>query len=212
MALSKTTLAAAIKPNDLVFSVASTATGFPAVGQIITPSQPILIDQEMMFLVQVNAPGLIQVRSRGSDGTLAVAHDITAPVVTSASPGDFLVPTAGFMTTTPLDSPRELTYGQSGTIVPPSQPNGSVAILNGPAAIAMTLAAPTPAIIGATLNIFTQTAFAHTISAPGLLLTGAAGGPFSTITFPAQIGAQVDLTAQGTFWSVSGVNGAVVFT
>ncbi len=212
MALTKTQLTAAIKASDLALPVASTATGFPGIGVISYPQQPVLIDQEMMFLIMVPAVNTLLVRCRGADGTLAVPHDITAPVITSAAPGDFLVPAPGFLTTTPLDSPREFTYGQSGPITPPAQPNGAMAILNGPSALAMTLAAPSLAVTGVTLTILTQTAFAHTVIAPGLIVTGAAGGPFSTITFPAAVGAQVDLVAQNGLWSVGGINGIVGYS
>ena len=212
MALTKTQLTAAIKANDLVLAVANTTTGFPGIGVISYPQQPVLIEQEMMFLVQVTAPGTILVRGRGFDGTAAVPHDISAPVVTSAAPGDFPSITPGFWNTIPLEMPRELTYGQNGIIVAPVAPAGAVAILNGSVALVMTLAAPSLAATGVPLAILSQTAFSHTISAPGLLLTGGAGAPFSNITFPAAIGAQVDLIAQNGFWSVSSISGLITFS
>ena len=212
MALTKTQLTAAIKANDLVLAVASTSTGFPGVGVYTVPNQPVLIEQEMMFLVQVVAPGSILVRGRGFDGTAAVAHDINAPVVTSSAPADFPGITPGFWTTVPLEMPREFTYGQNGAIVTPNVPAGAVAILNGTSALLMTLVAPSLAITGVSLSILTQSAFAHVVSAPALLLTGAAGGPFSTITFPAAIGAQADFIAQNGFWSLSSLSGAIVIS
>lgn len=212
MPLTRTQLAAACKANDLTLSVVTTSTGFPGIGVISAPQQPLQVDQEMMFLVQVVAPNTILVRSRGADGTLAIPHDVGAPVTTSAAPGDFPAPAAGFTVTVPPESPSTRTYGQSGALVIPQQPAGGTAILNGPAALAMTLGAPSPALTGVLFTIFTQTPFAHTISLPGLLVTGAAGGPFSTITFPATVGAQVDLIEQGGFWSVGGSNGAVVYS
>lgn len=212
MALIKTQLSAAIKVGDLVLPVVSTATGFPGIGIIPNPSQPILIEQEMMFLVQVTAPGSILVRSRGADGTAVVVHDIGAPVVTSSAPSDFPGITPGFWSTVPLEMPRELTYGQNGTIVAPNAPAGAVAILNGPSALTMLLAAPSLASTGVPLSILSQSAFSHTVSAPGLLLTGGAGGPFSTITFPAAVGAQADFIAQNGFWSLSSLSGAIVIS
>lgn len=212
MAVTRTTLSAAIKAGDLTIPVVSTATGFPAVGQILSPSQPVMIDQEMMFLVQVPAINILLVRSRGADGQQAVAHDVGAPVLTSASPGDFPVAGYGFSLTNPVEGPRTLTYGQSGAITLPPASLGGEALLNGAAALAMTLAAPPFYLTGTTFAILTQSAFAHVVSAPALFFTGAAGGPFGTLTFPAQIGAQVDLIAQNGVWNVSGINGAVVFT
>jgi hypothetical protein len=216
MALVKTQLTSAITSGQLVFGVASTATGFPGVGIFSNPQQPLMVDQEMMFLVQVLSPGVIQVRSRGSDGRQAVAHDITAPVITSSSPSDFPLPGLGEWIINPIESNSIVTYGQSGTIVQPTAGSDATALLNGATAITMTLAAPNMAAMGVLLRISTGSAFAHVVSAPGLFLTGAAGGPFSTLTFPAQIGAWVDLVAENQAgigqWSVNGTNGAVIFT
>ena len=212
MALTRTSLLAPIGASTLTLSVASTATGFPGVGVIVNPPQPIMVDQEVMFLVQVTAPGTLLVRSRGADGTPAEAHDISAPVVTSASPGDFPPPVPGFNITTPNEAPNLFYYGQNGAISQPLQPGGNIAALNGAAAIAMTLGAPSLAITGTVLQILTATAFAHTVSAPGLFQTGVAGGPFGTLTFPAQAGASVKLVAQQGFWAVLDSNGAVTFS
>lgn len=214
MALVKVQLTSPITPNQLVFGVSSVAVGFPGVGIFSNPQQPLMVDQELMFLVQVlsASPAVIQVRSRGSDGSQAIGHDITAPVITSPSPADFPLPALGEWVVTPIESNKALFYGQSGPIGQATPGSDAAAILNGPSAMAMTLAAPSLAQNGILLRLTTGSAFAHSVSAPGLLLTGAVGGPFSTITFPAFIGSWVDLIAENGQWSVNGTNGAVVFS
>jgi hypothetical protein len=165
-----------------------------------------------MFLVQVLAPGSILVRSRGSDGEQAVPHDLAAPVVTSASPGDFPAIAANNFTTAPIGGVQAMTYGQNGAIALPADGNEMLATLNGPVALAMTLGAPSVGALASTIIITSGSAFAHTVSAPSLVLTGTTITPLSTITFPAFAAANVELVSQNGLWSVVGSNGAVTFT
>ena len=234
MAITRTALAAACKASDLTLSVVSTATGFPAPGLIINPQQPVVVDEEVMWLVMVPSPGVIQVRSRGSDGTLAQPHDVSAQVMTAPTPNDF--PALGPFTSTlaPVASAQSLTYGQNGAITIPPPGVDMFANLNGAVSLAMTLAAPNPALIGSTITITNWTYLGHTVLAAPVIFTGvgaivgsnttatpAAGGTpaapgsstdaFSQITFPALVGAAVKLIAQNGVWLVISVNGPVTF-
>ena len=211
MPLTRTTLTSAIKTSDLVWAVASTATGFPAVGVYANPPQPVLVDDEVAFLVQVLAPGSILVRSRGSDGTAAGPHDIGSAVITSAAPGDLPALNAGSSSLRVPDQPDIVTYGQDGIIAVPTEPI-TVAYLAKSSAGAFTLAAPSLALNGLLLILTSQTAAAHVLTATTLLNTGASGSPFSTATFPAFVGVSLTLIAQNGLWNVQNTQGAIVFT
>lgn len=204
MALVRTTLTAPITASQLTFGVASTSNqAFPAVGGAPVQMQPLCIDDEVMFIVSCPAVNVVTVRMRGSDGTDAVSHDTGSSVVTSATPAqDFPGLQAGTMTLRPVSNPDIVTYGQqSEALNVPTEAN-TYAFLAPPSAGAFTLGAPSLALNGSELTITSQTAFAHVVSAPGLFFTGAASGPFSTMTFPAQVGASVQLVAQNGFWNV----------
>jgi hypothetical protein len=209
VALTRTFLTAAIKANDLVLNVASTATGFPPLGILGANHQPVLVDNELMFIYNVPVAGQLIVRGRGSDGTQAVAHDINASVVTSTNPADFPANPVGLSTLHPPSFPDAVTYGQSGAITIPVK--DTKIFLAGTTAMTMTLAAPSFALKGVELFITSETAQAHVLSAPLLLDTGAAGSPFSTATFPAQLGVSLILILQNGLYNVQAVNGTIVF-
>ncbi len=204
MALVRTTLTAPITASQLTFGVTSTANqAFPAVGAAPVGYQPLCVDDEVMFLVSCPAVNIVTVRMRGSDGTDAVLHDQGASVVTSATPAlDFPPLPGGQMTLRPPSSTDITTYGQeSEVIVVPVE--DSVIFLAPTSAGAYTLGAPSVALNGIQVEITSQSAFAHVITATGLLFTAGGAGPFSTITFPAQQGASVLLVAQNGFWNVA---------
>jgi hypothetical protein len=70
----------------------------------------------------------------------------------------------------------------------------------------MTLTAPTALIDdGLTINVWSQTAFAHTITATSLIAAGVAAK--TTITFPAFAGAGVTLRAINGLWHLVGAGG-----
>ena len=211
MALTRTTLSAAIKASDLLLPVASTATGFPPVGVITSPQQVLMIDDELMFVVQVPVAGSVQVRCRGADGTVAIGHDIFSSVITSPNPNDFPGPAAGTnVLRPPMTFQDVVTYGQDGTIAAPVD-DVTVASLSKATAGAYTLGTPSLGLNGMILILTSTTAAAHVITATALLMTGVAGSPFTTCTFPPQIGATVTLNAQNGFWNVQGTQGTMTF-
>ena len=207
MALTRTTLTSAITANQLTFGVASTAaSGFPAVGAAPLTAQPLTIDGETMMLVSSPALNTITVRSRGSNGSAAVGHDVGAAVVTGLA-SEFPAFDAGQSTLQPLTSADIVTYGQDGAIAIPT--GWTIAKIAKGSAAALTLGAPPLARDGLLLSLVSLTAFAHVVTTPGVTgLTGlfqydASGGPFTTMTFIAQPGTTVDLIAQGGFWVVN---------
>src|ERR1700734_3101496 len=94
MALTATTLSAAITAGQLTFGVASatgiTAPNFTAVpaGQIGGTTSYLFVEQELMQVTGLN--GTTVTVQRGIAGTLAVPHAITTPVLASAYPSDFV--------------------------------------------------------------------------------------------------------------------------
>jgi hypothetical protein len=75
---------------------------------------------------------------------------------------------------------------------------------------AMTLAAPTAAQEGIIINVVSQTANAHTITATGLIDDGVTGGSKTTATFAAFSGASVTLMASNLKWAVLSLNAVTV--
>jgi hypothetical protein len=219
MALRRTTLTSAITASQLTFGVANASSdAYPGINAAPLGYQPMLIDDEVMFLVSVPAPNIITVRMRGSDGTEAVAHDIGSSVITSSQPYDFPALQPGMSTLRPVSAADVVTYGQTGVMTVPTEPM-TIAYLAGTAAIAMTLGAPSLALNGIELQVTSQSAFGHTITVPGLtastglFYTGAAGSPYTIATFPAVAGAAINLIASNGAWNV--VNSSitpVVFT
>ena len=75
MALTRTTLTAAITTSQTTFGVASTATGFPVVGTVAA-NQPLMIDDETMFLTGV----LVNIGSvRERVATARASNPLAAP-------------------------------------------------------------------------------------------------------------------------------------
>lgn len=203
MALVRVTLTAPITAGQLTFAVSSTSNAvFPAVGAAPIGYQPIYVDDECMFLVNVPAVNTITVRMRGSDGTDAVAHDTGASVVTTTNPADWPALQAGFSTIRPVSGPDIVTYGQTSEAIAVPTESTTYAFLAPTSAGAFTLGAPSLALNGSELTITSQSPFAHTVTATALYNTGASGSPFSTATFPAFAGATMQLVASNGLWNV----------
>lgn len=94
--------------------------------------------------------------------------------------------------------------------------SGALALVGGTATLtkagvaAMTLAAPTVAQEGLILNVVSQTANAHTITATGLIDDGVTGGSKTTATFAAFAGASITLMASNLKWAVIAKNAVTV--
>lgn len=82
----------------------------------------------------------------------------------------------------------------------------STVIITKAGVAAMTLAAPTTAQNGMILRVISSTAYAHTITATGLIDDGVTGGSKTTATFAAFAGASIELVAYGGKWNVQSKN------
>jgi hypothetical protein len=87
-------------------------------------------------------------------------------------------------------------YTADGAITVASQR----AVLSKTSAAAMTLAAPTAAQAGLTIVITAGTAFAHVVTATGLIDDGVTGGAKNTITLGAFVGATATIYAYNLHW------------
>jgi hypothetical protein len=74
------------------------------------------------------------------------------------------------------------------------------AIISKTSAAAMTLAAPTAAQAGLTIVLTAGTAFAHVITATGLIDDGVTGGAKNSITLGAFVGATATIYAYNLHW------------
>ncbi len=196
MALTNTTLAADLGANDTILKLTS-STGYPAVGLIAGANNTrIQIDGEYMYHVETIASGTIRVRSRGADGSLAVAHDVLAPV-SMGTPSDFLLSPNGAVAPRPEYFDEIASYGEDGAIAVPTRPQ--TIMLTKATAGAYTLAAPTVSQNGLRLIVTSQTAAAHVIT--GVFEDGTTGGS-TTATFAAFKGATVTFVAANGLWNI----------
>ena len=85
----------------------------------------------------------------------------------------------------------------------PCHQSGNYIVTTG-SADAMTLAAPTAGVDdNLSIAIYSSTAYAHTLTATGLLQTGQSGKT-GVLTFAAYAGSGVSLRAYGGYWQVLG--------
>lgn len=194
MSITVTTLASAVASTDTVINVAS-ATG------ISTPNFTsglnivyLLVDQE--FMVPVSVTGTFVTVLRGQNGTAATAHVINGQVQIGlptdyATYAEFLKASiTGVQTEGALVWPAIFLAGTADAI--PSTVPGFY-VVKSASANAMTLAAPTAAQEGNIIQIWSDTLFAHTLTATSLLANGTALK--TTATFPAFRGAGLILRA-----------------
>lgn len=207
MALTITSISAAIGASDITIPITSTSSGFPPVGTITTPLQLMQIDDERMLIVTVPVANTVRVAQRGYDGTTPSAHDILSPVSTSSVASDFPVVAFGWQANTYGDD--IVSIGQNGTIAVPTK-NTTLQITKGSALATTTLGAPTVANDGVRLTITSETAFAHVITATSLVADAVTGSPHTTMTFGAFKGASIVLQAANGLWNVISATVCVV--
>lgn len=200
MALTRTTVSAAVAAGDQYISVTS-ATGFAA-GQLVK------IDDEYMYISPAygTAPytsTVIPVYWRGAEGSKVVAHNALAECVTGATFSDW----AGLAQWEDMQKPRYkpdiVWMSVSGAIAIPTR--DTTVILNKAGVAAMTLAAPGKDQSGLILEVTSDTAQAHTVTATGLLSTGTAS--VNVATFAAQKGSGLGLKAVDGLWNVTWATG-----
>lgn len=200
MALTATTLVAAIGPSDLSFALTSTS-GFAA-------GQPMKIDNEYMVCVSVPASGFVTVRARGDQGSIAVAHDVLANVQTSTLASDFpSVPLAN-VAQVPPSNPQVLTLGQTQTLTLPT--SDTIYIIDKASAATITLPTPSKAQDGLRLTFTSQTAAAHVVSGSSLIADAVTGSPHSTATFAAFKGTTLTLVVDQGLYNLASQTGVTV--
>ena len=178
MALTLTNLTAAIT-NSKVQNIAVAST----VGAVV--GGPMKIDNEYMVCTAVVPSFTISVRSRGNEGSAAVAHDVNAPVLFGVTGADFPAVPTGSWNILPPQTDDVLSIGQNQTITPPLK--NTTYIITCPTACAITLLSGSPAQVGITLTFISNTAFSHVIT----YAAGFFAGVNTVATFPAKVGASL---------------------
>lgn len=174
MALTTTTLSAALGANDQTATVAS-ATG-------IVASDYMLIDQEFVRVGKSYVSGtLIPLSGRGQNGTVVAAH-VSGANVTHGPGSEFANAGPQVAVAYPVAArARTLTsYSASGAITLPTAGTDAVAVLNGTSVLAMTVAAPTKDMDGCFLHIVANGAAAHTVTVTGGI--SGAGSSYDVVT------------------------------
>lgn len=176
MALTRTTVSAAVAAEDTSITVAS-ATDF-------TAGDYVKINNEIMRVAQSYSSGTSIPVLRGQCGTRAEAHGITSGAVHGLG-SDFASPPVASIVNFPTSgrSRTVAAYGAAGAIALPAPGSDAVAIINGTAALAMTLADPTTDMDGCVLWIVGNGKAAHTVTNAGGW--GAAGASYDVATFDA---------------------------
>ena len=184
MALTTTTLSAAVGADDTQISVTS-ATGVAA-------NAIIQIDQEFMRVVNSYTSGTIipVLRSVVDNGTYSASHPSGANVQVGLAT-DFSSPSATVITAYPLSALRRkrTEYAASGAIALPGAGEDLDVVLIGTSVLTMTVVAPTADIDGSILSIFGNGKSASTVAVAGNAGVGNAGSGYRTVTF--QTGGQV---------------------
>lgn len=184
MAISITTLSAAVTATDLVWPVTS-ATGFAT---STTAPQWVRCDNEFAVispafnLAPFSGTKNIPVYRRGDNGGAVVAHNALATVETGLfSDLPTLQPGSVATVVVPTEIEDAVTYSVNGAIALPSK-NTTVYLAKAGVA-AMTLALPTGAMDGITISIIGLTAQANTVTLPSAaFLDGLTGGPHTVWT------------------------------
>jgi hypothetical protein len=188
MAITGTTLAAAIDANALTFN-ATSATG-ATVGGFAK------IDQEFMVITAIDGTK-ISVRSRGDNGSTAVAHDILAALTFGLNSDLSSLP---MYSTIPVDSDGEgLIYiGQNTASLAVPNRDTTFVINKATALGSTTLANPSKSQDGLELQFVSNTDAAHVVT----LVTSQDGttGNHTTYTFAAFGGAGFRIKAVGGRW------------
>lgn len=229
MSITATTTTAAVGLTDTSITVASVTgitapnfqTGFDPVKGIGAGPIYLLLDEELMLAIAVNTTTLVVTVKRGLNGTAQATHVNGANVAIGSLTSDFPIfvgveknlllqaETRGAET-----KPAIFLSGSADAI--PAGVAG-VYVVKTAGVDAMTLAAPTLAQEGNVIEVWSDTANAHTITATSLFANGTALK--TTATFPAFRGAGVHLTVRNLVYHVTNgggtgeaATGGVLFT
>ena len=210
MAITATYITSSLTASGLT-AVVNSGTGFPTAGAApVSPGLLCRIDKEYFWAVAQPVAGQITLRMRGSNGTVASAHDVLAKIEVGATPQDFAAAAPGRAVTLPPDLPVYTTLGQDTVFTSDqiaafgNQPQ-NFAITKASAA-AITLVAPNKSQDGLTLTFTSLTDQTHAITATSLLANAGAASPYTTATIAnAKAGGGLTLQAQNGLWNVIAV-------
>ena len=190
MALATTTLSSAATATDKSIVVAS-ATSFAA-GRLVR------VDQEIMQVVQSYVSGTTVGVLRGRGGTAASAHVVTAKVVHGTA-ADFDNPSAQQSVAYTLARPVVITSvtATSSLALAPAGSDHRV-ILNGTAAITLTIPIPTLDMDGDKLTIMSNGVAQHLLTFTGGV--AGAGASYDIITINATAPAAFEFVACNILW------------
>ena len=191
MALVTTTLGAAVAVTDNVIVVASATS--------LTAGRLIRVDGEWMQINQAYTGGTTVGVTRGQQGSVTAAHQSGANVMTALASDlaqapsqvneGVLYPGQMSVSTTSYSAAGAIAFGLS---------QWTVAIINGTAALAMTIANPTKDQDGCYLHIVANGKAAHTVTYTAGLGNG--GASFDVGTFSATLAMSSLLVAANGFW------------
>ena len=197
MALTRSTLSAAVAINDTSITVAS-ATDFTA-GDLIR------IDQEYMQVQQSYVSGTVIPVLRGRLMSAGAAHVITAGVIVGTQADDFDAPGAGVPGNSPIGGRaryiRSITADNS-TVTLQQAGSDQVLILNGTAVINLTVPIPTSDMDGDILVIIGNGIAAHVVTVTGGV--GGVGATADVYTFSATQKQAIQLMAANITWQALG--------
>ena len=210
MAITATTLSGAITSTQTSFGVAS-ATGITAPNNQ-TGAGIIILKVDLEYMLVYAITGTVVSVVRGYNGSAAQAHVTGSQVQIGATPADFATDqmeytgtnfSASVATLPAVVKPAIFLAGLADAI-----PAGVAAIyvIKSAAADLMTLAAPTLAQEGNVIEIWSDAAFAHTLTATSLLANGTALK--TTATWPAFRGAGLILCARNLVYHVMSTGAA----
>jgi hypothetical protein len=205
MAIAQTTTTAAVGLSDLTIPVTS-STGFVA-GNIVR------LDSEISYVVSVPSTTSVVVRNRGSEGSTAATHQALTNIITGL-PSDFPVFGAVAVSQLPAWDSDILTIGVNTAIIPVPVRDTIYIVTKATALSATTLAAPSTAANGRRITFTSTAAVAHVITTAAIFNNGITGGPWSTATFAAFVGAGFSAVAVNGLWMITAlpIAAATAFT
>lgn len=173
MALTRTTLSAAVAATDTKVNLASLTS--------VAAGSYLRVDGENMQVTKAYASANPVPVTRGLDGSAVVAHASGAGVVHGAG-SDFANPAAGAIVAFPIagKSLLQASYSASGAITLPAAGSDLEVQINGTTICAMTVAAPTKDMDNSKMWISSNGAAAHTVTFSGGL--SGAGASYDVIT------------------------------
>ncbi len=191
MALATTTLSSAVAQTDTVIVVASAAS--MAAGRLIT------VDQEVMQCAQNYTTGTTIPVLRGRESSAQVAHKVTANV-THGLASDFATPGNQSESTWVTQRPvlmQSITATTSTLTLPPSGADLRL-ILNGTAAITLTIPVPTKDMDNCMMIISSNGVAQHILTFTGGL--SGAGSSYDQVTINATAPASFGFIACNGLW------------